>query len=143
MCFRQCFVLSRSVDSVSSAAALFRCCCLPSLRSVSTIAAQACERRQLAVAELDARVTDHAGVAAEDRADGVLGGDGGVEAEGKVVAVAVAHLVSRRGLGQGKDAPVGHAADDALVLQDQVARGHDDFLDLGQVAGSYNSNQFV
>lgn len=41
-----------------------------------------------------------------------------VVAHDKVVPVVVLHLVHRDGLGQGEDAPVGEAPDDAAVAED-------------------------
>lgn len=64
---------------------------------------------------------DHAGVEGQHVADGLLGGDAGVEPHREVVAVVVAHLVHRRGLGQAEHPPVRYPPDHAAVLQDELA----------------------
>lgn len=91
---------------------------------------------ELAVAELDAGVADHAGVVAQDAGDGFLGGDAGVVAHGEVVARRVPHLMRRHGPRQREDAPVGQAPDHAPLAQDEGARRRDDFFYFGEVAGS-------
>lgn len=48
---------------------------------------------------------------------------GGVVAHDEVVAVGVLHLVDGDWLGEGEDAPVGEAADDAAVFEDEGADG--------------------
>lgn len=81
------------------------------------------QRLELAVAKLDVGGPDHPGLEAQRLAQ--LGVDAGrrVVAHGEVVPVGVAHLVDRQGLGQGEDAPVGDAADDAAVGEDKGADG--------------------
>lgn len=77
--------------------------------------AEACQGLELAVAELDVGGADHARLEAHDAADLAVQLGRGVVAHHKVVPVVVLHLVHRHGLGQGEDAPVGEAADDAAV----------------------------
>ena len=48
---------------------------------------------------------------------------GGVVAHDEVVAVGVLHLMHGDGLGKGEDSPVGEAADDAAVFEDEGADG--------------------
>lgn len=48
---------------------------------------------------------------------------GGVVAHDEVMAVGVLHLVDGDWLGEGEDAPVGEAADDAAVFEDEGADG--------------------
>lgn len=86
-------------------------------------AAEPAHGAELAVAEPHARVADHAGVEAQHAADVLLRGDAGVEAHGEVVARRVAHLVHAHGPGEGELAPVLQAADHALLLQHELARG--------------------
>lgn len=88
--------------------------------------AEAAQGAQLAVAELDAGVADHAGVEAQHVADGLLGLDAGVEAHGEVVARVVPHLVHAGRLGQREHAPVRDPPDHPALLQDQLAGGQDD-----------------
>lgn len=76
---------------------------------------------ELAVAELDVGGADHARLEAQGGADVVVDGGGGVVAHDEVVAVGVLHLVDGDGLGEGEDAPVGEAADDAAVAEDEGA----------------------
>lgn len=67
------------------------------------------------------RGADHARLEAQGGADVVVDGGGGVVAHDEVVAVGVLHLVDGDGLGEGEDAPVGEAADDAAVAEDEGA----------------------
>lgn len=48
-----------------------------------------------------------------------MDGGGGVVAHDEVVAVGVLHLVDGDGFGEGEDTPVGEAADDAAVAEDE------------------------
>ncbi len=89
---------------------------------------------ELAVAELDARVADHAGVEAQHLADLLLRGHAGVEAHGEVVAGGVAHLVRAYGFREGELAPVLEAADDAFLLEDELAGCEDYLPHLGEAA---------
>lgn len=75
---------------------------------------------------------DHSGLEAEGAADRLVDVCGGVVAHDEVVAVGVLHLVHRDGLGEGEDAPVGEAADDAAVFEDE---GADGLGDSGVVVG--------
>lgn len=77
---------------------------------------------ELAVAEADHGVADHAGVGAQDAGDIALRGDAGIVAQREVVARRVAHLMRRRCARQREDAPVGQAPDHALLPQNQLAR---------------------
>lgn len=86
-------------------------------------AAEPAHGAELAVAEPHARVADHAGVEAQHLADVLLRGHARVEAHGEVVAGRVAHLVHAHGPGQGELAPVLQAADHAVLLQHELARG--------------------
>lgn len=76
---------------------------------------------KLAVTKLNMRGTNHARLEAQSRADVVVDAGGGVVAHDEVVAVGVLHLVDGDGLGEGEDAPVGEAADDAAVFEDEGA----------------------
>lgn len=48
---------------------------------------------------------------------------GGVVSHDEVVAVVVLHLMDGDGFREGKDAPVGEAADDAAIPQDETPYG--------------------
>ncbi|TGJ88453.1 hypothetical protein E0Z10_g281 [Xylaria hypoxylon] len=96
-------------------------------RLVPVDTAEATHGTELAVAELDAGVADHAGVEAQHLADLLLGGHAGIEAHSEVVAGGVAHLVHAYGLWEGELAPVLQAANDAFLLEDQLAGCEDDF----------------
>lgn len=95
-------------------------------------AAETAHGAQLAVAELDACVADHAGVEAQHLADILLGGDAGVEAHGEVVAGRVAHLEGAYGFRERELAPVLQAADHALLLEDELAGCEDDSVGRGK-----------
>lgn len=98
---------------------------------------------ELAVAELDVGGADHARLEAQGRADVVVDARGGVVAHDEVVAVGVLHLVDGDWFGEGEDAPVGEAADDAAVFEDEGADGLGDFFYLGEAARPDNGNEFV
>ncbi|KAJ8128071.1 hypothetical protein O1611_g5564 [Lasiodiplodia mahajangana] len=91
---------SRKPPTPSRVASLF------DTRLVPVNASEPAHGAELAVAEADARVADHAGVEAQHLADVLLGGNAGVEAHGEVVARRVAHLMHADGLGEGELAPV-------------------------------------
>lgn len=59
---------------------------------------------------------DHARLEAEGAAEVVVDFGRGVIAHDEVVAMGVLHLVHGDGLGEGEDAPVGEAADNAAVF---------------------------
>lgn len=67
--------------------------------------------------------TDHARLEAQRGPNALVHFGRGVVAHDKVVAVCVLHLVDGDWLGEGEDAPVGEAADDAAVFEDEGADG--------------------
>ena len=72
-------------------------------------------------AHLDNRVAYQTGVQAHCAAQRVLCAGAGVEAHDEVVADVVGGLQLLRGLGQQEGAPVGDAAHDAVLLEDDLA----------------------
>lgn len=75
------------------------------------------------------RRADHAWLEAQRVSDVLVDARRRVVPHDEVVAVGVLHLVDGDGLGQREDAPVGEAADDAAVFQDEGADGlGDSFL---------------
>lgn len=81
------------------------------------------QRLELAIPQLDVGRPDHARLQAQRAAHILVHLGRGVVAHHEVVAVGVLHLVHGDGLGQGEDAPVGEAADDAAIAQDEGADG--------------------
>jgi hypothetical protein len=81
---------------------------------------------ELAVAELDVGGADDARVEAQGRAHLGVGGGRGVVAHEEVVAARVSHLVRGDGAREREDAPVGDAADDAAVAEDELSGGQGD-----------------
>lgn len=69
------------------------------------------------------RGANHARLEAQRGSHVLVDFGGGVVAHDEVVAVGVLHLVDGDWLGEGEDAPVGEAADDAAVFQDEGADG--------------------
>lgn len=72
---------------------------------------------------------DDAGVEVDGGAHVVVGGGGGVVAHDKVVAGLVLHLGLCDGAREGEDAPVGDAADDAAIAEDDLAGGEGDSIE--------------
>ena len=64
---------------------------------------------------------NHTGLKSQSVSDVLVHLGGGVVSHDEVVAVGVLHLMHRNGLGEGEDAPVGEAADDAAILEDEGA----------------------
>lgn len=64
---------------------------------------------------------DHTGLKSQGIADVLVHLGGGVVSHDEVVAVGVLHLMHRDGLGEREDAPVGEAAHDAAILEDEGA----------------------
>ena len=62
---------------------------------------------------------DHTGLEAQGVADGSVNISRGIVTHGEVVAVGVAHLMRRDGLREREDTPVGDAADDTAVAEDE------------------------
>lgn len=85
-------------------------------------------------AHLDNGVAYQARVQAHCAAEGVLGAGAGVEAHDEVVADVVRRLQLSRGLAQEEGAPVGDAADDAILLKHNLAGGPCDSAGAGQRA---------
>lgn len=66
---------------------------------------------------------DHARLEAQRGSNILVDFCRGVVAHDEVVAVGVLHLVDGDWLGEGEDAPVGEAADDAAILEDEGTDG--------------------
>jgi hypothetical protein len=78
------------------------------------------------LAHLDDRVSDQPRVETHCASQGMLCAGAGVEAHDEVVAILVGGLQLLRGLGEEEGAPVGVAAHDALLRQDNGARSFGD-----------------
>lgn len=74
------------------------------------------------------RSTNHARLKTQSRTNVVVHARGGVVAHDEVVAVGVLHLVDGDWFGEGEDAPVGEAADDTAVFEDEGADGLGDSI---------------
>lgn len=96
--------------------------------------AESGQRLKLSVAELDMGGADHARLEPQGISDVAVDLCGGVVAHDEVVAVGVLHLVDGDGLGEGEDAPVREAADDAAVLEYE---GADGVCDPARASGQY------
>lgn len=83
---------------------------------------------ELAVAELDVCGTNDAGIEVDGVAHVGVRGGRCVVAHDEVVARLVLHLRPGNGAGELEDAPVGHAADDAAIAEDDLAGGEGDSM---------------
>lgn len=69
---------------------------------------------------------DHTGLEAQGVADGSVNISRSIVTHGEVVAVGVTHLMGRDGLREREDTPVGDAADDTAVAEDEGTDGRGD-----------------